>query len=64
MKHTEKELQALKEEVRQMWKLVLSQLEKSKLSGKILAKDNIVEEIVFYIDAKVLKHGGKVENSK
>ena len=30
MKHTEKELQALKEEVSQMWKLVLSQLEKSK----------------------------------
>ncbi len=32
MKHTEKELQALKEEVSQMWKLVLSQLEKSKQS--------------------------------
>ena len=30
MKHTEKELQALKDEVSQMWKLVLSQLEKSK----------------------------------
>ena len=30
MKHTEKELQLLKEEVSQMWKLVLSQLEKSK----------------------------------
>ena len=30
MKHTDKELQALKEEVSQMWKLVLSQLEKSK----------------------------------
>ena len=30
MKHTEKELQALKEEVSQMWKLVLSQLEKAK----------------------------------
>ena len=30
MKHTEKELQALKEEVSQMWKLVLSQLEKTK----------------------------------
>ena len=30
MKHTEKELQALKEEVSQMWKLVISQLEKSK----------------------------------
>ncbi|MDR3261178.1 MAG: phosphate signaling complex protein PhoU [Tannerella sp.] len=32
MKHTEKELQALKEEVSQMWKLVLSQLEKAKQS--------------------------------
>ena len=30
MKHTEKELQELKEEVSQMWRLVLSQLEKSK----------------------------------
>ncbi|MDR0395562.1 MAG: phosphate signaling complex protein PhoU [Tannerella sp.] len=30
MKHTEKELQALKEEISQMWKLVISQLEKSK----------------------------------
>jgi len=30
MKHTEKELQLLKEDVSQMWKLVLSQLEKSK----------------------------------
>ena len=38
MKHTEKELQALKEEVSQMWKLVISQLEKSKqafLNGDI-----------------------------
>ncbi|MDR1878910.1 MAG: phosphate signaling complex protein PhoU [Bacteroidales bacterium] len=32
MKHTEKELQALKEEVNQMWKLVLSQLEKARQS--------------------------------
>jgi phosphate transport system regulatory protein PhoU len=32
MKHTEKELLLLKEEVSQMWKLVLSQLEKSKQS--------------------------------
>jgi phosphate transport system protein len=30
MKHTEKELIAIKEEVSQMWKLTLSQLEKSK----------------------------------
>jgi phosphate transport system protein len=30
MKHTERELIAIKEEVSQMWKLVLSQLEKSK----------------------------------
>jgi len=30
MKHTEKELLAIKEEVSQMWKLVLSQLEKAK----------------------------------
>ena len=30
MKHTEKELNTLKEEVNEMWKLVLSQLEKAK----------------------------------
>ncbi|OAV67883.1 Phosphate-specific transport system accessory protein [Bacteroidales bacterium Barb4] len=38
MKHTENELLALKEEVSQMWKLVLSQLEKAKqafLNGDI-----------------------------
>ncbi|MDH8701336.1 phosphate transport system protein [Dysgonomonadaceae bacterium PH5-43] len=32
MKHTEKELQELKEEINQMWRLVLSQLEKAKQS--------------------------------
>lgn len=32
MKHTEKEMLSLKEEVRQMWKLVISQLEKAKQS--------------------------------
>ena len=32
MKHTEKELQALKDEVNGMWRLVLSQLEKAKQS--------------------------------
>lgn len=30
MKHTEREMQALREEVNQMWKLVISQLEKAK----------------------------------
>jgi len=32
MKHTEKELQALKNEINRMWRLVLSQLEKAKQS--------------------------------
>ncbi|GHT74568.1 phosphate transport system regulatory protein PhoU [Bacteroidia bacterium] len=32
MKHTEKELAAIKEEVSQMWRLVLSQIEKAKQS--------------------------------
>ena len=32
MKHKEKELLAIKEEVGEMWKLVLSQLEKAKQS--------------------------------
>ncbi|KXK39961.1 MAG: phosphate transport system regulatory protein PhoU [Bacteroidetes bacterium OLB9] len=30
MKHTEKEIQLLKDEINQMWKLVISQLEKTK----------------------------------
>ncbi|MDR1982136.1 MAG: phosphate transport system regulatory protein PhoU, partial [Tannerellaceae bacterium] len=48
MKHTEKELQALKEEVSQMWRLVLSQLEKAKqafLNGDIeLAREIVSRE--------------------
>lgn len=32
MNHTEQEMQSLKEEVKQMWKLVISQLEKAKQS--------------------------------
>ena len=32
MKHTEREMQSLRDEVKQMWKLVLSQLEKAKQS--------------------------------
>ena len=32
MKHTEREMQSLREEVNQMWKLVISQLEKAKQS--------------------------------
>ncbi|MDR1698227.1 MAG: phosphate signaling complex protein PhoU [Prevotellaceae bacterium] len=48
MKHTEKELQALRDEVTQMWKLVLSQLEKAKqafLTGDIeLAREIATRE--------------------
>lgn len=48
MKHTEKELLALKEEVSRMWQLVLSQLEKSKqayLSGDMeLAREIVSRE--------------------
>ena len=48
MKHTEKELLTLKEEVSQMWRLVLSQLEKSKqayLSGDMeLAREVVSRE--------------------
>jgi phosphate transport system protein len=45
MKHREKELQAIKEEVGQMWRLVLSQLEKSKqafLNGDIEVAREVV----------------------
>jgi phosphate transport system protein len=48
MKHTEKELMTLKEEVSEMWQLVLSQLEKSKqayLTGDIeLAREVVSRE--------------------
>lgn len=48
MKHTEKELAALKEEVSQMWRLVLSQLEKCKqayLTGDVeLAREIVSRE--------------------
>lgn len=48
MKHTEKELLALRDEVSEMWRLVLSQLEKSKqayLSGDMeLAREVISRE--------------------
>lgn len=64
MKHTEKELQSLKEEVSQMWKLVLSQLEKSKqafLNGDIeLAREIASREK--RVDAFELKIDSDCEN--
>ena len=64
MKHTEKELQELKEEVSQMWKLVLSQLEKAKQS--FLNKDvELAREIVSRekrVDAFELKIDSDCEN--
>lgn len=64
MKHTEKELQSLKEEVNEMWKLVISQLEKSKqslLNGDIeLAREIISREK--RVDAFELKVESDCEN--
>ena len=64
MKHAEKELQLLKEEVSQMWKLVLSQLEKSKqsfLNGDIeLAREIASREK--RVDAFDLKIDSDCEN--
>ncbi|MDR3217565.1 MAG: phosphate signaling complex protein PhoU [Dysgonamonadaceae bacterium] len=64
MKHTEKELQALKDEVNQMWKLVLSQLEKAKqafLSGDVdLAREIASREK--RVDAFELKIDSDCEN--
>jgi len=64
MKHTEKELQYLKEEVNEMWKLVLSQLEKAKQS--ILSGDlELAREIVSRekrVDAFELKIESDCEN--
>ncbi|MDR3340861.1 MAG: phosphate signaling complex protein PhoU [Candidatus Symbiothrix sp.] len=64
MKHTEKELQSLKDEVNQMWKLVLSQLEKAKqafLSGDVdLAREIASREK--RVDAFELKIDSDCEN--
>ena len=60
MKHLEKELQGLKEEVSQMWKLVLSQLEKSKqayfnndieLAREIISREKRVDVFELKIDS-------------
>ena len=64
MKHTEKELQALKEEVSEMWKLVLSQLEKAKQSY-LNADVELAREIVSRekrVDAFELKIDSDCEN--
>ena len=64
MKHTEKELQELKEEVSQMWKLVLSQLEKAKqsfLNGDIEQAREIVSREK-RVDAFELKIDSDCEN--
>lgn len=64
MKHTEKELQALKEEVSEMWKLVIAQLEKAKQS--FLDEDvELAREIVSRekrVDAFELKIDSDCEN--
>ena len=60
MKHTEKELQELKEEVSQMWKLVLSQLEKAKqsflnrdveLAREVISREKRVDAFELKIDS-------------
>ena len=60
MKHTEKELRLLKEEVSQMWKLVLSQLEKSRqaflnsdieLAREIASREKRVDAFELKIDS-------------
>jgi phosphate transport system protein len=60
MKHTEKEMQALKEEVTQMWKLVLSQLEKAKqayfsndieLAREVASREKRVDAFELKIDS-------------
>jgi len=64
MKHTERELQELKEEVSQMWKLVISQLEKAKLAflnGDVeLAREIVSREK--RVDAFELKIDSDSEN--
>ncbi len=64
MKHTEKELLALKEQVSEMWRLVLSQLEKAKQA--YLADDaEIAREVIGRekrVDTYELKIEGDCEN--
>ncbi|MCL2074212.1 MAG: phosphate signaling complex protein PhoU [Marinilabiliaceae bacterium] len=59
MKHSEKELMALKEEVSQMWKLVLSQLQKTKqaflnrdieIAREIISREKRVDAFELKID--------------
>jgi phosphate transport system protein len=60
MKHTEREMQSLKEEISQMWKLVLSQLEKTKqsymngdmeLAREIISREKRVDAYELKIDS-------------
>jgi phosphate transport system protein len=60
MKHTDKEMQALKEEVSQMWKLVLSQLEKAKqayfnddieVAREVISREKRVDAFELKIDS-------------
>lgn len=60
MKHTEKELQILKEELTQMWQLVLSQLEKAKqayvtndaaLAREIVSREKRVDMFELRLDS-------------
>ena len=60
MKHTEREMQSLKEEVNQMWKLVISQLEKARqafidndieLALEIMSREKRVDAFELKIDS-------------
>ena len=60
MKHTEKEMQELKEEVSQMWRLVMAQLEKAKqsffngdveLAREIVSREKRVDAFELKIDS-------------
>jgi phosphate transport system protein len=60
MKHTEREMQTLKEEISEMWRLVLSQLEKAKqsylnndteLAREIISREKRVDAFELKIDS-------------
>ncbi|MDR0370468.1 MAG: phosphate signaling complex protein PhoU [Prevotellaceae bacterium] len=60
MKHTEKEMQSLREDINQMWKLVISQLEKAKqsflkgdfeLAREIVSREKRVDAFELKIDS-------------
>jgi len=60
VKFIESELVLLKKEIDEMWTLVYNQLDRA--GDAVLTLDReLAQQIVFFIDAKVLKHSGRTD---